>query len=541
VGRKQKIREARKVFRGHEKSTGSHPKVEITVAQIEALLDRLEKRALIDADYPLIVELIKNFTWIQGILSQKEGTLERLKKLLFDPNKTEKVTRSGTSPEEDPDKKKRRTGGGGRKKPEEWATQFLVCPHSHESLKTGDLCPKCALGHLYAFEPSIHIRVRANSLFEVERHEFERLRCSACSFVFSARWSEELRNEPDATAEAVATAVLLRYQSGLPQYRLLNFLKVQGVFLTWTKLWGWVVGLFEVIIFVYEALKKIAANGKLVQNDDTRMKVLSLVKENRLNPELKRVGMQTSAIVAYGQNGEKINLFMTGRKHCGENLKDLLDRRTLDESILHMSDASAQTAPQSHEIKSGSCNDHFRRKFYKKGMTEEDYGWYVIERLAVVYQTDELAKKLQLDDEGRMKLHQANSTQPIEEIFQWLQAEKKMIEPNSEDGKNIAYGLNHWTKLIAFLSIPGMPVSNAVTERLIKTAVLHRKNSYFYKTLFGAKVGDVMMSVIQTAADAGQNVIQYLVAMQRHAKDVKEHPDQWVPWAYTQRLTHLNS
>jgi len=62
-----------------------------------------------------------------------------------------------------------------------------------------------------------------------------------------------------------------------------------------------------------------------------------------------------------------------------------------------------------------------------------------------------------------------------------------------------------------------MPLSNAVTERLIKTAVLHRKNSYFYKTLFGARVGDVMMSIIQTASDAGQNVLHYLVS--RRFKD----------------------
>jgi hypothetical protein len=86
-----------------------------------------------------------------------------------------------------------------------------------------------------------------------------------------------------------------------------------------------------------------------------------------------------------------------------------------------------------------------------------------------------------------------------------------------------------------------MPISNAVTERLIKTAVLHRKNSYFYKTLFGAKVGDVMMSIIQTTSDAGQNVLHYLVSVQRHSKDVKDHPDKWVPWLYSQRLAELTT
>jgi transposase len=536
VGRKQKIREARKVFRGLKEEPETGPIQEMTIEQIESLLDRLEKRCLIDTDYPLIIELIKNFTWVQETLAQKEGTLERLKKLLFDPNKTEKIERSQLAEGE----QKKRKGGGGRRKSTEWASQFILCSHSHESLKAGDLCPKCGHGRLYAFKPTVHIRVKANPLFEVERHEFEKLRCGGCGWIFSAKWSDDLRAEPEATAEAVAMTAILRYRSGLPNQRILGFLNIQGVYLTWTKLWGWVVGLFEILVVVYEALKRMAANARLAQNDDTKMKVQALIKENKLSPDLVRVGMQTSAIVAYTLNDNKINLFMTGRKHCGENLRDLLDQRTIEDPILWMSDASSQTTPGSHETKSGSCNDHFRRRFYKKGMTEKDYGWYVIERLAQAYETDALAKRLKLDDNQRLILHQTRSKKPMDEIFRWLKAESTMTEPNSGEGEDVAYGIKYWPELTAFLTVPGMPISNAATERLIKTAVLHRKNSYFYKTLFGAKVGDVMMSIIQTAADAGQNVLHYLVSLQRNSKDVKEHPEQWVPWAYSQRLAQLN-
>ena len=251
MGRKQKIREARKVFRGLKEEPETGPTVDLRIEQIESLLDRLEKRALIDSDYPLIIELIKKFTWVQETLSQKEGTLERLKKLLFDPNKSEKVERSQLEPKQ----KKKRQGGGGRRKVGQWATQFIPCSHPHETLQSGDLCPKCGQGRLYQFKPSFHIRVRANSLFEVEKHEFQKLRCGACGWIFSASWSEDLRREPDATAEAVAMTAIMRYKAGLPQERLLSFLKIQGIFLTWTKLWGWIVGLFEILIFVYEACR----------------------------------------------------------------------------------------------------------------------------------------------------------------------------------------------------------------------------------------------------------------------------------------------
>jgi transposase len=66
-----------------------------------------------------------------------------------------------------------------------------------------------------------------------------------------------------------------------------------------------------------------------------------------------------------------------------------------------------------------------------------------------------------------------------------------------------------------------------------------RKNSLFYKTLNGAHVGDVHMSLIHTSELNGANPFDYLVALQRHHDHVADHPADWMPWNYHEALARL--
>ena len=72
------------------------------------------------------------------------------------------------------------------------------------------------------------------------------------------------------------------------------------------------------------------------------------------------------------------------------------------------------------------------------------------------------------------------------------------MEPNSGLGQAISYLLKHWEKLTLFLRAAGAPIDNNLVERALKKAILHRKNSLFYKTRRGAEMGDPFMSLIHT-------------------------------------------
>jgi hypothetical protein len=61
----------------------------------------------------------------------------------------------------------------------------------------------------------------------------------------------------------------------------------------------------------------------------------------------------------------------------------------------------------------------------------------------------------------------------------------------------------------------------------------------FFKSLAGAAIADVLLSLIATAAQAKINVFEYLIVLQRHAKEVKQNPQQWLPWTYQNTLQAL--
>ncbi len=85
------------------------------------------------------------------------------------------------------------------------------------------------------------------------------------------------------------------------------------------------------------------------------------------------------------------------------------------------------------------------------------------------------------------------------------------------------------------------PLDNNITERALKKAIVHRKNALFYKTLNGAHVGDIFMSLIYTAELNGVAPFEYLVALQRHSSDAAEHPADWMPWNYHSTLDRITS
>ncbi len=83
---------------------------------------------------------------------------------------------------------------------------------------------------------------------------------------------------------------------------------------------------------------------------------------------------------------------------------------------------------------------------------------------------------------------------------------------------------------------PVAPLDNTLVERALKKAILHRKNALYFKTENGARVGDLFMSLIHTCELNGVASLGYLIALQKHAREVAEQPAAWMPWNYRDTL-----
>jgi transposase len=413
-------------------------------------------------------------------------------------------------------------------------------PVAHQNLKHGERCPDCGKGNVYGQEkPKVLVRIIGQAPLTATVYSLERLRCGACGQVFTAQEPEGVGPEKyDETAGAMIAQ--LKYGSGVPFYRLEKLESQLGIPLPAATQWEIVEDLAEVIKPACEELIRQAAQGEVLHNDDTSMRVLKMERE----PGDDRTGVFTSGIVST-REGRTIALYFTGRQHAGENLNGVLKQRapTLSGPI-QMCDALSRNAPKlsaGAEILLAYCMAHGRRQFVDVAANFPEQCRYVLEMLGEVYGHDAKAREARMTAEQRLQFHTEHSEPVMTKLHEWLEAQfaERKTEPNSGLGKAIKYLLNHWRPLTLFLRVAGAPLDNNIVERALKRAVLHRKNALFYRTLHGAQVGDLFMSLIHTCQLCGANSFEYLTELQRHARELAASPAEWMPWNYRQTLARV--
>lgn len=537
------------------KKRGKRKKINLDMDQLDELLKRAESGDLQEND----IELIKGMAECIAVLSQavddKASSVKKLLRMVFGA-KTEKKAnvlndnakkntstdneqndQQSTAAKEEGDKK-RQGSNNGRNGTDKYtgADQVEI---EHPELKVGDSCPECKDGKLYKNSASgVKIRVTGSAPLRATVYKLEKIRCDLCGKIFTAPLPKEASNKKYDTA-AVAMIALLKYGSGLPFNRLQGLQANLGIPLPSSTQWDILNGSIASFKPAYKKIIELAAQGDIFHNDDTVIKIQSLIKENKLDSPTRR-GMYTTGIVSITDN-RKIVLFFSGRKHAGENLNKVLAKRDASlQTPLQMCDALSRNTPSEFDTILAYCLVHARRHFFDAAVNFPEECQFVINTLAEVYYFDAETKEQNMTPEQRLQYHQENSAELMEELELWLdeQIEQKKVEPNSSLGNAIYYMLNHWEELTAFLRTSGAPLDNNICERALKKAILHRKNALFYKSEHGAAVGDMFMSLIYTCEQTGVSSFDYLTALQDHAEQVKATPSEWMPWNFSANLTN---
>ena len=531
-------------------------RVELSMEALEAILEEARSAPLSEMQIEQLQGVLHTLGRLTQELEKKRTSIHRLRSLLFGPKseKTEAVVKRKKSQDDDTSQtatrgqeKKKKPKGHGRNGADAYlgAQRIQV---SHGSLKSGDPCPETdCTGKVYRLsEPGVVVRIQGLPPLPATLYELEKLRCNLCGKVFTA-------NPPEGTGEekydetAVSMIGCLKYGAGFPFHRLEKLEKNLGIPLPAATQWDLVKEASERIKPVYHALIDEAAQGEVLHNDDTPMKILELMAENQTpayrNNASKRTGLFTSGIISKRED-HLMALFFTGRQHAGENLQAVLEKRSRALSApIQMSDALSRNLPGEFETLLANCLSHGRRRFVDVVENFPEEVRFVLEILAKVYKNDAVARREKLSSQDRLIFHQQESKPLMEELRGWFecQFEEKRVEPNSGLGEAIAYMLNHWKALTLFLHEPGAPLDNNICERALKKAILHRKSSLFYKTQNGARVGDIFMTLIHTAELVGANPFDYLCELQRHAAQLKESPKQWMPWNYRETLQPITA
>jgi len=476
--------------------------------------------------------LMETMLLVRDEAGRKDVSLDRLKYLFFGP-KTESfaaVCRQAMESQAGrPKETREKPKGHGRN----GADDFPKAKHVQVALEgnaSGEPCPHCPNGKVYPLkESSPLLRIVGVAPIQATVYELERRRCNLCGEVFTAPAPAEA-GEAKYDLSVAALLALLRYGAGLPMNRIERLQLAFGIPLPASTQWELLLKAANLLAPAYAELTRHAAQGEVLFNDDTVMRILE-------KAPLERKATYTSGILS--RTGDhRIALFITGHHHAGENLETVLKQRAEGLAApIQMCDAlAANTVGEAGDLNTilAHCLAHARRRFVEVENRFPEEVEHLLGQLRVIYRNDALAKREGMDPQARLAFHQRESGPVMEGLETWLrdQVEGGKAEPNSGLGQAIAYMRKHWKPLTLFLREPGAPLDNNLCEISLKRAIMHRKNSLFYRSATGARAGDTFMSLIHSAELNGIEPFEYLVELLKHAEEVDREPGHWLPWTY---------
>ena len=534
---------------------------QIDPAEVEILIQKIEQNKLDERERRLIAALLRSFLYIVAQLQEKKITLLKIKDMIFgrksEKNKKEKKkagkggdqtseggSGDGESVEQsrEPSNEKDESAGAesGEAKRGHGRNPVSAYPGAkkvrcrHRELQSGHDCPdKRCEGRVYpVLRPHQFTQFTGQPAITVTIYEQEVMRCNDCGKEYEATLPEGVSPKRyDETADA--QMAISKCGLATPYNRSATMQRDCGMPLSESVMSERCEAVAEALRPIYEEMKRQAANGKVFYGDDTPARILELMKENKEKKEGERRGMQTSGIFVRTKEGAYIALYMSGRKHAGENLEELFKMRSpCLELPIQMSDALASNWSGEKERIQAVCLAHARRKFWEIRSFYPNECGYVLERIGEIYRNEDVTKGMSA--EQRLEYHQTHSVEIMEELREWMEGEmaEKKVEPNSSLGKAVRYFLNNYAGLGAFLRYAEAPLDNNQAERALKPVVMIRKNSYFYKTGHGAEVGAIILSMITSCRLNGTNVWNWMVSVLKRSSEVSRNPAAFLPWVY---------
>ena len=433
------------------------PIVDVDLKAIEHVLDRA-KPLLLPEDFDLIKGLVDTLVRVTKLVRQRGSTIARLRRL-FGLSRTEKTrdvvgppettgpsppavehapgagpatestpsgdaSNGGAAPstadggtlgaqampdtEPTPPAKPKRKGHGRVAAADYLAAEHIPVPH--ESLQPGDPCPRCERGNVYELkQPAPILRIVGQAPLVATCWDCERLRCATCGIVYTARAPKEAQGEKyDETA--VSMIAILRYGAGMPFHRLDHLQRDLDTPLPASTQWDLVDEGVDLVEPAYDELLRTAAQGKVLHNDDSYVRILELMGKRRAKllaggklPDPERTGLFTTAVVSIVADIGAIALFFTGRKHAGENLALVLDKRAPNlPPPIQMGDALTRNLPEGHKVIASNCIAHGRRKIVDEIDNYPVECRDLLEKLSRVYEVDDLCRDRKLSPQERL-------------------------------------------------------------------------------------------------------------------------------------------
>ncbi|WP_430069475.1 IS66 family transposase [Paenibacillus naphthalenovorans] len=321
-----------------------------------------------------------------------------------------------------------------------------------------------------------------------------------------------------------------KYVESLPLYRQEQQFARLGYSLSRQTMANWMIyGAEKWLTPLYAAMKAYLLQQEVLHADETTLQVLK-------EPGKSAEAQSYLWLYRTGRDAAPAVLYEYQRTRGGEHPRNFLSDFS---GYLHVDGYAGY-----HKVKRVTlvgCWAHARRKYdeaLKAAPPETDKGTSVAgQGLAFCNQLYAIERELStLTPEERHAERQKRSQPVLEAYEQWLKQQRSRTLPKSLLGQAIAYSMNQWEKLGAFLADGRLELDNNRSERSIKPFVIGRKNWLFANTPRGAQASATIYSVIETAKENGLIPYNYLKHLfeqlpQLEGSLTEEQLEPFLPWS----------
>ena len=474
---------------------------------LDALIERVEEAiehslALEASDLALLLDALVTLAAVSERLEHNDLTIGKLRKLLGIVRSSEKFSdlagafgtgdaeADGREDDEEADDAGK-TGPGRRKspprkKPKTAPPKPTVVHHPLTELERGQLCPGCAHGKLYKYEPSEFTRIVGHPPYSGERHVSEQLRCNGCGEIHRATLPPEVLADGEAgQTYGYSARTVMAIDKCFDADPFFRQQTVQGLFgrsLSASTIFDQIEHVADALNPVYRALVRAVAASELFHIDDTSHRILDAVPivKRRGNTTRMRSGVYCSvlsgevtdvdgeAAVAAAEAAYRVVLYQTNIGNAGEWLEEVLGHRPAGLAApIVMSDALSSNRVHGVEVRVAGCNAHARRGFVEVIGQYPRAARVALKAFATLWKNEGDIVERGLDPGERLAWHREHSGPAMEGLRAWCETElaSGAVEENGTLGQAMGYVLRHYDALTLFLREPGVPLDNNLAER----------------------------------------------------------------------------
>lgn len=491
--------------------------------------------AIIEQSQAMIAELVQELDVKEKRLRRIQHQLEKLLRWKYGP-KREKIDENQmflfaihmvgadqdveVRQEKPPGKKPRRSSHGRKRLPKDLERQRQV----HDLPEGERRCPQCRDELRYIGEDTSEQLEYEPARWYVIKHVRRKYACPKGCTVVTAEKPMQPIEKGMAGPGLLAHVAVSKYADHQPLHRQETMFAREGINLSRKTLCGWMRQCADVMVPLFEEMKKRAVSSKTMQTDDTPVGVLDpALTRTRKGRIWTYVGDEEHPYTVYD--------YTPTRKREGpeEFMKDF--EGYLQADAYSGYDALYKDAQRN--VTEVACWAHARRKFYEAQTSDLMRSMVILAYVRLLYEVEREAKDRSLDGPGRLALRREKSVPILADMEKYLIHEKTNVLPKSPIGDAITYALGNWPALVRYCEDGDLEIDNNGAERSLRGIAVGRKNWMFFGSDRGGRTAAILTSFMTTCKRHGINPCEYmrdvLARISAHpAKRIEDLlPDQW--------------